>query len=100
MKIEQLIGKISEYSQTVLVCNAKSWAARFALGAGTEAMLGRADQFIRATGTVSGDGEVDIAALHRIVASGFKSAGHVDLFGGLIGFDPQDAEDLFSYIGT
>lgn len=99
MTVEQLVGRISEYSQTVLLGKAKSWTAKFAIGAGTEVMLGKAERFISAAGVVGQDGEVDMAALHRIVTSGFKGAGHVDLFGGVIGFDPSDAEDLFSYLG-
>lgn len=97
--INDLIGKLTQYSSNVLVAKAKSWPAKFAIGAGTEAMSSRAEPFIRATGAVMEDGTVDLESLHRIVMSGFKTAGHLDLFGGLIGFDTQDVDDLFAWIG-
>lgn len=98
MELQALLGKVVEYSSSVLVVKAKSWASKFAIGAGTEALVPRAEAFIRASGTMDGD-NVDVAALRRIVMAGFNSAGHLDLMGGLLGFDPSDAEDLFKFIG-
>lgn len=97
MEIQALLGKLVDYSSSVLVVKARSWAAKFAIGAGTEALVPKADAFIRASGTMTGD-DVDVAALKRIVMSGFNAAGHLDLMGGLLGFDPADAEDLFKYV--
>lgn len=98
MQISDLIAKVREFAATVLVGKAKSWMTKFAIGAGMEAVADKAEGFIRATGTVAADGFVDIEKLHRIVTAGFGSAGHIDLLGGLLGFDPQDAEELFAYI--
>lgn len=98
MKLATLLEKINEYSVTVLASKAKTWPAKFMIGAGTVAMANKAEDFIRATGLVDEDGDVDIATLHKFVAAGFKTAGHVDLFGGILGFDPEDAEDFFMYL--
>lgn len=99
MDIHQLEAKVSEYVATVMVPKAHSWQAKFALGAGARAMAGRLEPFVRAAGVVNGD-DVDVGALREIVLAGFRSAGHVDVFGGLLGFDPQDAEELFDHVGT
>ena len=98
MKLELLLDKLNEYAVTVLAAKAKSWPAKFMLGAGAVAMRQKTSDFISATGLVSPEGDVDISLLHNIVSSGFKTAGHIDLFGGVLGFDPEDAEDFFSYI--
>ena len=98
MKLELFLDKINEYAVNVLSAKAKSWPAKFMIGAGVVAMRQKASEFIRAAGLVSTEGDVDISSLHNIVSSGFKTAGHVDLFGGVLGFDPEDAEDFFSYI--
>ena len=98
MKLELFLDKINEYAVNVLSTKAKSWPAKFMIGAGVVAMRQKASEFIRATGLVSAEGDIDIPSLHNIVSSGFKTAGHVDLFGGVLGFDPEDAEDFFSYI--
>lgn len=98
MKLELFLDKINEYAVNVLAAKAKSWPAKFMLGAGAVAMRQKASDFISATGLVSAEGDVDISALHDIVSSGFKTAGHIDLFGGVLGFDPEDAEDFFSYV--
>jgi hypothetical protein len=98
MKLELFLDKINEYAVNVLAAKAKSWTAKFMLGAGAVAMRQKASDFISTTGLVNAEGEVDVASLHKIVSSGFKTAGHIDLFGGILGFDPEDAEDFFSYI--
>lgn len=98
MKLELFLDKINEYAVNVLSTKAKSWPAKFMIGAGVVAMRQKASEFIRAAGLVSAEGDIDISSLHNIVSSGFKTAGHVDLFGGVLGFDPEDAEDFFSYI--
>ena len=98
MKLELLLDKLNEYAVNVLSAKAKSWPAKFMIGAGVVAMRQKAREFISAAGLVSAEGDIDISSLHNIVSSGFKTAGHVDLFGGVLGFDPEDAEDFFSYI--
>ena len=98
MKMDQLISKVSEYAVTVLSPKAKSWASKFVIGSAPVAMAAKADGFIRMIGAVDESGEVNIEMLKGVVLSGFKTAGHVDLFGGLLGFDPSDAEDFFKWI--
>lgn len=98
MKLELFLDKINEYAVNVLAVKAKSWPAKFMIGAGAVAMRQKASDFIGATGLVNAEGNVDVPSLHNIVSSGFKTAGHIDLFGGVLGFDPEDAEDFFSYI--
>lgn len=98
MKLELFLDKLNEYAVNVLAAKAKSWPAKFMLGAGAVAMRKKASDFISATGLVNAEGDIDVASLHNIVSSGFKTAGHIDLFGGVLGFDPEDAEDFFSYI--
>lgn len=98
MKLEIFLDKINEYAVNVLATKAKSWPAKFMIGAGAVAMRQKASDFISATGLVNAEGNIDVSSLHNIVSSGFKTAGHIDLFGGVLGFDPEDAEDFFSYI--
>ena len=98
MKLELFLDKINEYAVNVLSSKAKSWPAKFMIGAGAVAMRQKASDFISAAGLVNADGDIDVSLLHNIVSSGFKTAGHIDLFGGILGFDPEDAEDFFSYI--
>ena len=98
MKLSTLLEKLNEYSITVLACKAKTWPAKFMIGAGTVAMAKKAEDFIRATELVDEEHNVDIPTLHHLVDAGFKAAGHVDLFGGILGFDPSDAEEFFIWI--
>ena len=98
MKLELFLDKINEYAVNVLSTKAKSWPAKFMIGAGAVAMRQKASEFIRAAGLVNAEDNIDVSSLHNIVSSGFKTAGHIDLFGGVLGFDPEDAEDFFSYI--
>lgn len=99
MKLDELEQKVNSYALTVLAPKAKSWSAKFALGAGSVGMKDRIGPFVEMTGAMREDGEIDMDVLHRVVMAGFQAAGHVDLFGGIVGFDPQDAEDLFTYLG-
>lgn len=99
MHIDNLTDKLSEYVLAVLAPKAKSWSAKFALGAASESMRGRIRPFVGTTGAMAADGDVDMAELQRVVKAGFEAAGHVDLLGGMLGFDPQDAEDLFAWLG-
>ena len=98
MKMDQLISKVSEYAVTVLSPKVKNWASKFVIGSAPVAMATKADGFIRMIGAVDESGEVNIEMLKGVVLSGFKTAGHVDLFGGLLGFDPSDAEDFFKWL--
>ena len=99
MKLDELEQKVNSYALTVLAPKAQSWSARFAIGAGSVAMKDKVGSFVRMAGAMREDGEVDMDVLHRVVMAGFETAGHVDLYGGIVGFDPQDAEELFSYLG-
>lgn len=98
MKMDQLISKFSEYAVTVLSPKAKNWASKFVIGSAPVAMAAKADGFIRMIGAVDESGDVNIEMLKGVVLSGFKTAGHIDLFGGLLGFDPSDAEDFFKWL--
>lgn len=98
MQIQDLTSKIQQYAQTVLAKKANTWMSKFAIGAGTQAMIGKIEPFVRTTGTIDENGSVDVDALHDIVVCGFRSAGHLDLLGGMIGFDTQDVEDFYAWI--
>ena len=98
MKMDQLISKVSEYAVTVLSPKAKNWASKFIIGGAPVAIAAKADAFIRMIGAVDESGEVNIEMVKGVLLSGFKTAGHIDLFGGLLGFDPSDAEDFFKWL--
>lgn len=100
MNTEELSAKVLEYARSVLAPKAKTWPAKFMIGAGSVSIARKAPSFALMAGAVSGDGTVDMPVLHEVVKSGFEAAGHLDLPGGLLGFDPQDAEDLFTWLGN
>lgn len=98
MKMDQLLSKVSEYAVMVLAPKAQSWASKFIIGSAPVAVAAKAEGFIRMIGAVDESGEVNIEMVKAVVLSGFKTAGHVDLFGGLLGFDPADAEEFFAWL--
>jgi hypothetical protein len=53
---------------------------------------------IQAAGLVDESGEVDMETLTEMARASFKAAGKVDVLGGALSFDAQDAEDLIAYV--
>lgn len=100
MNVETLSRKIGEYARTVLAQKASAWPSKFALGAASVVAEQRAPALVASAGAVRPDGEVDLEVLRAVVKAGFDAAGHVDLLGGMLGFDPSDADDFFSWLGA
>ncbi|MGM9863780.1 MAG: hypothetical protein ACI305_05930 [Lepagella sp.] len=98
MTSEVLCTKVCEYATTILAPRAKSWTAKFAIGASIPMIRQKIPKMLSVFDVVGKDGEVDILRLETSVLGGFQSAGHLDLFGGVIGFDKEDAKALFDYL--
>ena len=100
MNVETLSLKIGEYARSVLAAKASAWQTKFALGAASVVAAQKTPLLVAASGAVRPDGDVDLDALRAVVKAGFETAGHVDLLGGMLGFDPSDADEFFSWLGT
>lgn len=98
IKIDALVSKVSEYALTQLSPSAKGWLAKCLIGCALPDIPNHVRMVATMTKSVDESGMVDLDRLKTIVMSGFKNAGHLDLFNGAIGFDPPDAEDLFAFI--
>lgn len=98
IQLNDLSSKVTEYAMTKLAPSAKSWGAKFAIGCFLPDVPQSVEKIARMSGSVDAAGSVDIDRLKTMIMSGFKTAGHVDLLGGMIGFDYSDAESLFSFL--
>lgn len=100
MQLNDLSARVCEYATTRLLPKAQGWLAKGAIGGFMPLVPGNLEKLARMTGTLDESGAVDVDQMKLIVTSGFKAAGHLDLLGGAIGFDPSDAEDLFRFLGV
>lgn len=98
MKLEDLMTKIAEYGISVLPTKAKSVGAKMLIGGGTVVAVKKARGMIQSAGLVDETGEVDMETLTEMTRASFKAAGKVDILGGALSFDAQDAEDLIAYV--
>lgn len=98
MKLDDLMTKVAEYGIAVLPTKLKSTGAKMLVGGGTVVAVKKARGMIQAAGLVDESGEVDMETLTEMARASFKAAGKVDVLGGALSFDAQDAEDLIAYV--
>lgn len=98
MKLDELMNKVTEYGISVLPTKAKSVGAKMLIGGGTVVVAKKAREMIQSAGLVDGIGEVDMETLTEMARASFKAAGKVDVLGGALSFDAQDAEDLIAFV--
>ena len=98
IKIDVLAAKVSEFAITRLSPSAKGWFAKYIIGCTIPDIPNHVHSIAKMTKSVDDNGMVDVDRLKSIVMSGFKNAGHLDLFNGAVGFDTDDAESLFAFI--
>lgn len=98
MKLDDLMSKTVEFALTVLQGKAKSPLAKLTIGAGTVVMAKKLRPIVEGSGLVDTDGEVDMQTFEDAVRVGFKSAGKIDVLGGMLGFDEGDAEEWLQYL--
>lgn len=98
MKIDDLCGKVTEYAATKLLPSARGWGARAVIGGALPVIPNYIRMIAKTTMSVDETGMVDVERLKTMVVSGFKAAGHLDVFNGVVGFDVSDVENLFAFI--
>ena len=98
MKLDQVLTKTTEYALTVLAPKAKSWTSKCIIGASIVPISTKARDFLNATGTLGADDEVNVDLLHDMMVMGFKTAGKCEVMNGLLVFDVDDVEELFTYL--
>lgn len=98
MNINDLSTKVTEYAVSKLLPSTKTWLTKFAIGGFLPDIPANVEKLARMTNSVSPDGNVDVQRMKSVVMSGFNAAGRLDLLGGMLGFEPKDAEQLFDYI--
>lgn len=98
MTSEVLSNKICEYAINVLSPKAKTNIAKYVIGSFLPRIKFSLPAILAGYGVVGKDGEVDVDTLEECVVSGLNMAGSISVFNGVIGFDANDAKDLFAYI--
>lgn len=100
MTAEEFKGRLASYMVGVMAPKARSWQAKFSLGAGAVIVPRRVDGVLESVGAICADGSVDVEMVREAVLSGFDASGRFDALGGLIGVEKADAEDFFAFLGV
>lgn len=100
MKSFEIADSVIEYANTVLAGKAKDWRTKFAIGFGAASYRNKLIETIESMGFKSENDSINMQNLKNAVIAGFKAAAKVELFGGVVVLDKEDAEDLFRFLGV